>query len=103
MLRFLAMLQGQVRRIAPSIRLASEESDAFFAFRRGDEGGEVCWQRRQRELIDDAVTFVIPGEAGVGKKCGQAGEGGDQILHFRCCASVKENDGGKKGNSSAGV
>ena len=48
--------------IAPAVGFAGEESDSFPSSGRASERGEVCGQGRERNLIDHAVAFVIPGK-----------------------------------------
>ena len=54
------MLEGQIRRVAPAVHFAGEEGDALRGVGRADEGGEIGGQRREGELVDAPVTFIVP-------------------------------------------
>src|SRR5579859_596410 len=58
------MAESHVGDVAPAIRLATEKGNAFAGGRGEREGGEIGGERSQGELINDPMTFVIPGEAG---------------------------------------
>src|SRR4051812_46310187 len=68
MLGFLAMLQRQIGRIAPAIRLASQKGDAVTRFGRFYKSREIRGQGRERKAIDKCVSFIIPGAGGKRKK-----------------------------------
>ncbi|MEY4006033.1 MAG: hypothetical protein RLZZ221_2129 [Verrucomicrobiota bacterium] len=54
------MLHGQIGDVTPAVRLAGEEGDPFGVRRRAHERGKIRRQRRQGQLVDDTVAFVIP-------------------------------------------
>src|SRR6185503_8515818 len=61
MVRTVEVPERQVRHAAPSVRLARQKRDTLPGGWRGDERRKVRGQRRQRELVDQPVPFVIPG------------------------------------------
>ena len=65
--------QGHILHVAPAVRLARQEGNPLGGLGRADKGREVGRQRRQGELIDEPVAFVVPspGEASAEWKQGQ--------------------------------
>ena len=61
-----AMREGLViGDVAPAIRLAGKEGDAFAGLRGFDEGGKIRRQCGEGELVHDAMAFVVPGAGGL--------------------------------------
>ena len=61
MVEAVAVLDREIGVVAPAVRLAREKGDAFRVGRLADERGEIPGQRGERQLVDDAMAFVIPG------------------------------------------
>ena len=46
--------------VSPAVRFAGEESDPLGGGRLAHEGRKIRRQRRQRELVDNAMAGVVP-------------------------------------------
>jgi hypothetical protein len=64
----IAMAQREILDIAPAVRLACQEGNAFGGCRSANERREIGRQRRQGQLVDEPMAFVIPGESGINGK-----------------------------------
>ena len=49
-----------ITHVAPAIRFAGQERDAFLCLGSQRERGEISWQRGEGEQVHDPVTLVIP-------------------------------------------
>src|ERR1043165_1940676 len=61
MIRAVHMLEWQIRSVPPPIRFAGEKGNPLTVLRSGGKGGKILWQTRQRQLIYDPMTLVVPG------------------------------------------
>ena len=68
-----------VRDVAPAVGLAREKRDAVARGGFEDERWKICGQRRQREFVHRAVTFVIPG-VGIQRKRAEREDGGNNFF-----------------------
>jgi hypothetical protein len=80
MLLRVRVLEGDVGGVAPAIRLAGQERDAFGRGRRVHLDGKIFWQRGDGKFVDDAVALVIP-RAQRRRGQGQHDEKGGQQFH----------------------
>src|SRR4030095_13146620 len=62
------VFQREVGHIAPAVGFAAEKGNAIQVGHRLHKGRKLFWQRRERELIDNPVAFVVPGAERTGLK-----------------------------------
>src|SRR5258706_3570496 len=68
MVRLLEMSERYFLGVAPAIGFPSQEGNAFGVGRVTNEGREIGRQRRQRQLVDQTVAFIIPGQRDLSSK-----------------------------------